>query len=69
MFAKAVYALPEVCSDLMSKSPYMQQIIFEVIRGDRTFKELTMALLLGMPRIVAETLFKHERPRLQTADG
>ncbi len=69
MFAKAVYALPEVCSDLMSKSPYMQQIIFEVIRGDRTFKELTMALLLGMPRIVGETLFKHEQTRLQTADG
>jgi geranylgeranyl reductase family protein len=69
LFAKAVYALPEVCTDLISKSPTMQQVVFGVIRGDRTFKELTTALLLGMPRIVAETLFRHEQPKMQMADG
>jgi flavin-dependent dehydrogenase len=68
-FAKAVYALPEVCSDLISKSPTMQEMVFGVIRGDRTFKELTTALLLGMPRIMAETLFRHEQPVMQAANG
>ena len=47
----------------------MQEIVFGVIRGDRTFKEMTTALLLGMPRIVTETLFKHEQPMTQMADG
>jgi hypothetical protein len=69
LFAKAVYSLPEMCSDLLSKSPFMQQVVFDVIRGDRTFKEMTTALLLGMPRIVVETLFKHEQPKMQMADG
>ena len=69
LFAKAVYALPEVCSDLLSKSPFMQQMVFDVIRGDRTFIEMTTALLLGMPRIVVETLFKHEQRKMQMADG
>ena len=69
LFAKAVYALPEMCSDLMYKSPTMQQMVFDVIRGNRTFIELTTGLLLGMPRIVLETLFKHEQPKMQLADG
>ncbi len=69
LFAKVVYALPEVCTDLISKSPTMQEIVFGVIRGDRTFKELTTALLVGMPRIVVETLFGHEHPVTQMADG
>jgi geranylgeranyl reductase family protein len=69
LFAKVVYSLPEMCSDLISKSPYMQQIVFSVIRGDSTFKEMTTALLLGMPRIVRETLFKHEQTVTQMADG
>ena len=69
LFAKAVYSLPEMCSDLISKSPFMQQIIFDAIRGDRTFKEMTTALVLGMPRILVETLFKHEQPKMQMADG
>jgi geranylgeranyl reductase family protein len=69
LFAKVVYSLPEVCSDLLSKSPTMQQVVFGVIRGDRTFKELTTELLLGMPRIVVETFFRHEQPKMQTADG
>ncbi len=47
----------------------MQQVVFGVIRGDRTFKELTTELLLGMPRIVVETFFRHEQPKMQTADG
>jgi geranylgeranyl reductase family protein len=69
LFAKVVYALPEMCSDLISKSPFMQQMVFDVIRGDRTFKEMTTALFLGMPRIVLETLLKREQPKIQMADG
>ena len=69
LFAKVVYALPEMCSDLLSKSPFMQRMIFDVIRGDRTFKEMTSALLLGMPRIVVDTIFKPEQAKLQMADG
>jgi geranylgeranyl reductase family protein len=69
LFAKIVYALPEMCSDLLSKSPFMQQMIFDVIRGDRSFKEMTASLLLGMPRIVIETLFRHEQTMMQAADA
>jgi geranylgeranyl reductase family protein len=69
LFAKAVYSLPELCSDLLSKSPFMQQVVFDVLRGDRTFKELTKDLILGVPRIVLETIFGHEQPNLQPADG
>jgi len=69
LFARAVYTLPEMCSDLLSKSPFMQQMVFDVIRGNRTFKEMTTALILGMPRIVAESLFRHEQPAAQMANG
>ena len=69
LFARAVYSLPEIGSDLISKSPTMQEVVFGVIRGDRTFKQLTTALLFGMPRILAEALFSHEQPKLQMADG
>ncbi len=69
LFAKAVYALPELCSDLLSKSPFMQRTVFDVIRGDRSFREMTSALLLGMPRIVIEALFKHEHAMTQAADA
>jgi geranylgeranyl reductase family protein len=69
LFARVVYSLPEMCSDLLSKSPFMQKMVFDVIRGDRTFKEMTTALLLGMPRIVVETLFKPDQSKLQMADG
>ncbi len=68
LFARAVYALPELCSDLLSKSPFMQQMVFDVIRGDRSFKEMTTALLLGMPRIVIETLLKHQQTLSQAAE-
>ena len=69
LFARAVYALPEMCSDLLSKSPHMQKMVFDVIRGDRTFKELTTGLILGMPHILADTLFRREQPQAQLADG
>lgn len=69
LFAKVVYALPGMCSDLLSKSPFMQQMVFDVIRGDRSFREMTSALVLGMPRIVIETLFKHEQTITQAADA
>jgi geranylgeranyl reductase family protein len=69
LFARVVYALPEMCSDMLSKSPFMQQMVFDVLRGDRSFKEMTTSLLLGMPRIVFETLFKREPSVAQAADA
>jgi flavin-dependent dehydrogenase len=69
LFAKAVYSLPGMCSDLLSKSPFMQQMVFDVLRGDRSFKEMTTGLILGVPRIVAQALFRHEQPKAQMADG
>jgi len=69
LFARVVYSLPEMCSDLLSKSPFMQRMIFDVIRGDRTFREMTAALVFGMPRIVAETFFKRQQLSAQTAGG
>jgi geranylgeranyl reductase family protein len=69
LFARVVYALPEMCSDLLSKSPFMQQMVFDVIRGDRSFKEMTNALFLGVPRIVLETLFRHEPVNAHTAEA
>jgi geranylgeranyl reductase family protein len=68
LFARAVYSLPEMCSELLSKSPFMQRMVFDVIRGDRTFKQMTSALIMGMPRIVVESIFKHEQPAVQMAD-
>jgi geranylgeranyl reductase family protein len=69
LFSKVVYSLPEICSDLLSKSPLMQQAVFEGLRGNRTITEMTTALLLGMPRIVVEALIKPERPKMQMADS
>jgi geranylgeranyl reductase family protein len=69
LFARVVYALPEMCSNLLSKSPFMQQMVFDVIRGDRSFKEMTSALLLGMPRVVIESLFRQERGLPQASDA
>jgi hypothetical protein len=54
---------------LLSKSPFMQRMVFDVIRGDRTFREMTAALILGMPRIVVESLFKHEPAHAGMADA
>jgi flavin-dependent dehydrogenase len=69
LFARVVYALPEMCSGLLSKSPFMQQMVFDVIRGDRSFKEMTNALFLGVPRIVLETLFRHEPINAHAAEA
>ncbi len=69
LFARVVYALPELCTDFLSKSPFMQQMVFDVIRGDRTFKEMTAGLLLGVPRIVIETLFNHQATISQAAEA
>ncbi len=63
LFAWVVYALPKLCSELLSRSPFLQRMILEVLRGERTFKEMTPALLSGIPRIVVET-FRRQNPSM-----
>jgi flavin-dependent dehydrogenase len=69
LFARAVYSLPELCSDLLSKSPLMQKMVFDVLRGDRTFRQLTSGLIIAIPQIVAETLRAPRRSETLMADG
>lgn len=59
LFSKLIYSLPEFSTHLLSRSRFLQQLVFDVIRGNRTFKELTAAVIFGIPRIVAEMFFKH----------
>jgi geranylgeranyl reductase family protein len=61
LFAKVVYSLPQFSSDLLSRSPYLQQLVIDVIQGRRTFREIAVALVPGLPRIVTETLFHPQR--------
>ncbi len=68
-FARAVYAMPGMCSELLSRSPTMQAKVFAVLRGNLTFKEMTSAILLGMPRILVESLFRQDQPAVQMVDG
>ena len=55
-FAALVYALPQVCSVLMGSSPWMQEMVFSALRGNRTYQQMTNGLLWGAPRILAETI-------------
>lgn len=64
LIARVFYSIPEVCSNLLSKSPSLQNLVMEVLRGDRTFRQTDAALLLGMPRILAETILKRHQPGL-----
>ena len=61
LFAKVVYALPQLSSDLLSRSPYLQQLVIDVIQGRRTFREIASASVSGVPRVVTETLFHPQR--------
>jgi geranylgeranyl reductase family protein len=56
LFSAIVYHFPHLCSNLLSRSPVMQQSVFSALRGDRTFKQMSKALLLGLPRILIEAI-------------
>ena len=55
-FAALVYALPEVCSVLLGSSPWMQEVVFSALRGNRTYKQMIDGLVWGAPRVLAETI-------------
>ena len=61
LFAKVVFALPQFSSDLLSRSPYLQQMVIDVIRGRRTFSEIAAAVVSGVPRVVTETILHAQR--------
>jgi geranylgeranyl reductase family protein len=48
------YHLPRLGTSLARRSAYLRDHIFGVMRGDITFPEMTRALLLGVPRILAQ---------------
>lgn len=56
LFANLVYSLPKMSTELLSRSPYLQRQVFDVLRGNRTFRQMAVSVLLGTPRIVLETL-------------
>lgn len=66
-FANLVYRLPEVCSVILSCSPWMQEVLFSALRGNRTFSQMTTELLAGVPRILFETLVNGTRQLTQGA--
>jgi len=53
-FAALVYALPEVCSVMLGSSPWMQEVLFSALRGNRTYRQMISNLIIGAPRIFAE---------------
>ncbi len=57
-FAKLVYSLPGLSSELLSRNPFLQKMVMEVIRGDRKFRGMMTAVILGMARILGESLLR-----------
>lgn len=53
-FAALVYALPEVCSVVLGSSPWMQEVLFSTLRGNRNYRQMIRDLIFGTPRILAE---------------
>lgn len=56
LLARTIYQFPWIGSYLLSKSLAMQQIIFNAIRGDRTFRQVNRSLIRQLPLILAQTL-------------
>ena len=53
-FARLVYLFPQLGSTLISKSSLMQQMVFDTIRGDQTFRQLNHILMLRLPRLLIQ---------------
>jgi geranylgeranyl reductase family protein len=63
-FASFVYMLPELCSVLLSVSPWMQEVLFSTLRGNRTYHQMSNGLIFGAPRIFLEmaiSLFRYRK--------
>jgi len=60
LLANLVYRFPYQCSLLISKSIQMQKIVFGVIRGDYTFRQLNYLLILKLPSIIKQALWSKE---------
>lgn len=54
LFAGIVYRFPEFCSELLKRSPLMQEAVFSAVRGDRTFRQMGTLLVRNIPRILLE---------------
>lgn len=54
--AAIVYRLPRQCSLALARSPLMQEAVFDVMRGDLTFRQLTHTLARRLPRILQEAI-------------
>lgn len=52
-----VFTMPELCSILTSRSPRMQELIFSAIRGNRTYRQMMDGLVMGVPRILIDSIF------------
>lgn len=56
LFARVVYRFPRQCSQLLSRSSRMQDLVFSAIRGDRTFRQMSTALARNLPNILLESI-------------
>jgi len=54
--ARLIYQFPRLGSQLTSKSQFMQQIVFGIIRGDITFRQANQTLVKKLPVILAQSL-------------
>ena len=56
LFARLIYQFPLIGSHLLSKSLLMQQIIFDTIRGDNSFRQVNRAMIRQFPAILVQAL-------------
>jgi geranylgeranyl reductase family protein len=54
--ARLVYRFPYLSSTALSRSPLMQDLVFSAVRGDLMFRQLNRALILQLPRILAQAV-------------
>ena len=55
-FAKFVYKYPQTSSKIISKSPLMQNIVFNAISGKLSYQQLNRKLLNQLPAILLQAL-------------
>lgn len=54
--SKPVYFSPEFGTKLFSRSPFLQELVFGVMRGDLTFEKFNKKILFGLPLIFTQAL-------------
>ncbi len=55
-FASIVYSLPRLASSLLSGSSFLQESLFNTLRGDSGYSELRRKIVHHLPRIIGEVL-------------